>query len=314
METWGIGTSSPQDKLHIFDTSDVSIIVDTQSSSAASYLSLRRGGSKVWSVGQNPIWASGSGDFYIYNDGTQSGNSIGGIVVSQSTGDLGVGTTSPTSKLDVLGETTTDGLVVEKNAGAVDIVGSDHTYLQFYPQGSGSRKGWLGFGSSGSEVLSVQSENDALALNPNGNNVGVGVSNPSQQLDVNGNARIRNNVYTNGNSYTNGNIYTDGQIRSDGAIYENGDRVATMSQVYSKSEVYTKSQVDSMIASAVASSQPSSCSATSKTDFPCSFSFPATIHGEIARDSYTSRWYGSMEVQCNDGNLQVLSSSCRNGG
>lgn len=186
----------------------------------------------------------------------------------------------------------TNSINVSGNAGSLKLIGVDHSYLEFYPQGSSTRKGWIGFGSDGTEVLSVQSENDALVLNPYGNNVGIGVSNPTQQLDVNGNARIRNNIYT------------------SGAIYENGNRVAI------KSEVYTKSEVDSMIADAVAAATPSSCSATTKNDYICSFSFPATSHGEVvtARSgSSGSRWTGTMQAQCNDGTLQVMSSSCRNG-
>lgn len=117
------------------------------------------------------------------------------------------------NSLKVVNKITTNSINVEGNAGSLDLVGTDHTYLEFYPQGLSTRKGWIGFGSPGTEILSIQSESDNLALNPNGNNVGVGTTTPSQKLDINGNVRIRSNLY------------------SDGAIYENGDRVATRDYV-----------------------------------------------------------------------------------
>ena len=105
------------------------------------------------------------------------------------------------------------------NAGSLDIVGNNHAYIEFFPQGVSSRKAWVGFGSSGSEVLTLQSEADDLVLNPGSNNVGVGLTNPSQKLDVNGNLRVRSNLYANGNVY------------STGPIYESGSRVATKTYV-----------------------------------------------------------------------------------
>lgn len=123
------------------------------------------------------------------------------------------------NSLEVVNQLTTNSINVEGNAGSLDLVGIDHTYLEFYPQGLSTRKGWIGFGSVGSEVLSIQSEVDNLAINPNGNNVGIGTTNPTQKLDINGNLRIRSNLYSNANIY------------SDGAIYENGNRIATRDYV-----------------------------------------------------------------------------------
>ena len=123
------------------------------------------------------------------------------------------------NSLDVVNKITTKSINVEGNAGSLELVGNDHTYLEFYPQGLSTRKGWIGFGSAGTEILSIQSESDNLALNPNGNNVGVGTTTPSQKLDINGNVRIRSNLY------------------NDGAIYENGDRVATRDYVNANSGI-----------------------------------------------------------------------------
>ena len=117
------------------------------------------------------------------------------------------------NSLEVVNRITTKSIGIEGNAGSLDLVGNDHAYLEFYPQGLSTRKGWIGFGSAGTEVLSIQSESDNLVLNPNGNNVGVGTTNPTQKLDINGNVRIRSALY------------------NDGPIYENGNRVATRDYV-----------------------------------------------------------------------------------
>lgn len=211
----GVGISTPQDRLHVYDSSDVSIIVDTQSSSAASYLSLRQGGSKVWSVGQNPTWSSGSNDFYIYDDGSLSGSTIDGLVVKKSTGYVGVGTTSPNSKLDVLG-----GIRSKKG----DAIAADASNVGFSFEGDGDT-GMFAIGGTpiqNSDLIFKVDGDEVVRVTDVSTRVGISTSTPTQKLDVNGNTRIRNNLYTNGNIYSNG------------AMYENGARIATRNYVDSK--------------------------------------------------------------------------------
>ena len=63
-------------------------------------------------------------------------------------GNVGIGTTTPTTKLHVSG-----------NAGAVNWVGTDHIYQQFYPQGlSAGRFGYIGYAGVNATNLSLVSE------------------------------------------------------------------------------------------------------------------------------------------------------------
>ena len=45
------------------------------------------------------------------------------------------------------------------NAGVVDLEGANHAYIQWYPRGAAAgRKGWIGYGSSGTDTLSITNE------------------------------------------------------------------------------------------------------------------------------------------------------------
>jgi hypothetical protein len=63
-------------------------------------------------------------------------------------GNVGIGTADPKAPLHVKG-----------NGGIINLEGSDHSYLQFYPnEFNNGRKAWLGFGSSGTSTLSFMNE------------------------------------------------------------------------------------------------------------------------------------------------------------
>lgn len=99
----------------------------------------------------------------------------------------GIGTTTPAVKLHV-----------KSNGPTFRLEGSDHTYMEFYPQGSSTRFGWFGFPSANSNdlILSNQNASGSLAFNTNNSErfrinssgfVGIGTSSPTSPLTV-GNA------------------------------------------------------------------------------------------------------------------------------
>ena len=132
---------------------------------------------------------------------------------------------STTASISSFLETTT--LNISGNAGSLKLIGLDHTYLEFYPQGSSIRKGWVGYGTAGSEVLSIQSEEDNLALNPSGNYVGIGTQTPRYLLDVDGTMNVEGNSYFKERVYINDYTRISSSLTVDGRIYSEGDRVAT---------------------------------------------------------------------------------------
>lgn len=50
------------------------------------------------------------------------------------------------------------------------LVGTNHVYMEFYPQGIETRMGWVGFGAAGVQDLSINSENGSVLITPKGGN------------------------------------------------------------------------------------------------------------------------------------------------
>ncbi|PIB35238.1 hypothetical protein BFP72_07430 [Reichenbachiella sp. 5M10] len=95
-------------------------------------------------------------------------------------------------ELSVEDDMTVDGEVsVEDNGGALNMIGTDHVYMQWYPDGlAAGRKGYIGWTSASSQNFSIVSEaaNAHIVLSTaSGGNVGIGTAAPTQaKLVVNG--------------------------------------------------------------------------------------------------------------------------------
>ena len=129
------------------------------------------------------------------------------MFLSQS-GEVGIGTTSPQRKFHV------DGIArIEANGQTLDLVGTDHTFIAFYPDGAASgRKAYIGFPGSTSDRLTIANEfNDDISFFTNGSekvtiensgNVGIGTTSPNHELVVEGaaspNIELKNSNYSNG--------------------------------------------------------------------------------------------------------------------
>lgn len=99
----------------------------------------------------------------------------------------GIGTTTPATKLHI-----------KSNGATFRLEGTDHTYMEFYPQGSSTRFGWIGYPSTNVNDLTISSQNASGSLIFNTNNaerfrinssglVGIGNTAPISTLTV-GNA------------------------------------------------------------------------------------------------------------------------------
>jgi hypothetical protein len=174
----GIGTNNPSEKLHV-KGGDIKIESPDGSGPAALYIQDTR--------------APYVGEISQRSDGRISitpriGDYTMGIEIMNS-GQVGIGTTNPGSKLDVRGTSRlySDSL-------------NDYA-LQIYSGDTGGNRG--GFYIDNGDSLNLYMSNNAstpIRLNTNGisylngGNIGIGSSSPTYRLDVSGNARFTNTV------------------------------------------------------------------------------------------------------------------------
>ncbi|AYF43955.1 endosialidase chaperone [Halobacteriovorax sp. BALOs_7] len=187
----GIGTTSPGSTLHIAKNTGgrAAIIEDTGATSLTDsnpYLEFKGFNTNMGYVGFGSI---GTDDIYLLNrlpsGKIQFGtNDQTGRMVIDEAGEVGIGTTSPSAPLHVKG-----------GAGIMKLEAtptSDHVYLQLYADGDNptTRSGWIGYGTSGTDVLSVTNEQGGQHISLAGTGsgyVGIGNKAPSNKLHVTGN-------------------------------------------------------------------------------------------------------------------------------
>jgi len=175
----GIGTTSPSTKLHVAGIAQV-----TESGNSAFYGGnyLRVFNDQVYTMrnsGGNQRFAfdNTSGSLSTYNSSnvrTTYFNNSGSSYING--GNVGIGTTSPSAALEVVG-----GIKLSDNSPLTWATSSTRI-----------------FGQSGYMQLQVASA-DVMRLTSSGN-VGIGTISPSEKLHVDGNARITGAYYDSGNT------------------------------------------------------------------------------------------------------------------
>jgi hypothetical protein len=187
----GIGTTSPAEKLTVSGDSNITGKLAVGSSAAHPSFAF-----------YNQLTAYFNGAVTIDDTLTQSG---GGT--SSFSGNVGIGTTSPSAKLHVRSafagsftyETTADDLIVESNAnGGITIAtAAANTGRVIFASPDDATGSEISFNASGalmkigtttgSGQLVLQSGNGSEALRANSSgNIGIGTTSPGQKLEVNG--------------------------------------------------------------------------------------------------------------------------------
>ena len=161
----GIGTSNPSSILHLQSSSDYDIRFTRV---GAEEFRLRHGTSGVYWTGPNTntllAGVDQNHDFVIFNN-------VGSpyAIFDGSTSRVGIGTTSPTNKLEVVGSTQSTSYKISSGAYMLDV---DATYLRSYSNGAG----WK-FTSWDNGYV------DRITIKKTGE-VGIGTSSPTNTLSV----------------------------------------------------------------------------------------------------------------------------------
>ena len=171
----GIGTSSPSAKLDVNGNAAIS---------SAGYAFLRLGAadangfsiSKETSNNSLNIWAGGV-----------QGSPVANRLSINSSGNVGIGTASPTTKLDVVGTISTNAsTALALKGGSGKYIHCESEHLAFYKKTGAShyyfRKSDDGTNAGANMV-------ELMVIQDNGD-VGIGTNSPSSKLDVVGNAKL----------------------------------------------------------------------------------------------------------------------------
>jgi hypothetical protein len=203
----GIGTTYPSTKLNIVDSSFMIVHINSSSSNGARMdLESTSGNARyqLQTIGTGVAGREGNFEIQNFNTGTIS------IAISNSTGNLGIGTTSPSQKLDVVGgieiNDSIPRLLLVVNGQAADekiwdMIASGTT-LEFKSQNDAfdSSDNYMSVNRNGVTVQNISfytnNDNERMRIDKNGN-VGIATITPAAQLDVDGTGNLRLSGATN---------------------------------------------------------------------------------------------------------------------
>ena len=216
-ESLGIGTSSPSSKLSIYSS-------DTTVYSASSVGGQDSGSTLKIQNNSNAADVFASIDFNTNNnrvvnrivsshgnstvDGflsfiTEGGGTPAERMRINSSGNVGIGTSTPTEALEVKGRIILDGDGSGTNNGTLIIDGSATSSSQIRFSQDGTPKGYVTYWDSFDTLGLTDGSGNGLHFSPSTQRVGIGTSSPSQALDVVGSIEVSDGIYIGGTAAAN---------------------------------------------------------------------------------------------------------------
>ena len=180
----GIGTTSPSTKLHLADSSDVYLTIESTSASTTEEVAIKYSnfstGSNYWWQGlnQSANWSLGYGTSF-------SGSSTKLLV--DTSGNVGIGTTSPGRKLSINGSIELTGSDMTLNTTSAAI--RRGTSGQMFLDAPGDVTVTIDSNSNNTDrVFNVRKDtgSELFRIQENGN-VGIGTTNPQRLLSISNN-------------------------------------------------------------------------------------------------------------------------------
>ena len=168
----GIGTADPAEMLHLHKSSGTLGV--RMSSDSLSYQYLNFGATNGYGIGRDP------GDKFFINREEPLGSGVLRILTIQSNGNVGIGTLSPGAKLEV--SSTEPNIWLNRGSSSYS------ADFSFTTAGSAD---WQIYTPAGGSALNIdnQSSQTVQTFLQNGN-VGIGVTDPDDKLEVNGNIQL----------------------------------------------------------------------------------------------------------------------------
>jgi co-chaperonin GroES (HSP10) len=173
-------------------------------------LAFSEGPNKGYIAGISAIRNASSGNwnsqlaFYTSNDTTAGATTVQGInewMRITSAGNVGIGTTAPGTKLDVVTTSASDGIRLVRGGLTKFYAQADGTLVW----GASADSGKLSWNTNVAQIYGQSGQDLSLGSNANvdqlyiksGGNVGIGTTNPTEKLHING-----GRLLVNGSSYT----------------------------------------------------------------------------------------------------------------
>lgn len=214
----GVGTTTPVSKLEV-SAADITSLTVTSTNTEATDLAIKNStiGSSIfrWT---GPAHAAGQQKLLFVSPGSDVT-----MTVDHVQNNVGIGTTSPVTKLDVNGVTRTSGFQLTNGFADGYILKSDPSGNGNWVAVSSAVEAGTGLSYSGSTLNSVWTASGSNIYNNNTANVGIGTSSPTARLHVfngGGNSAVTVQSESN-NAYVNLNAGVSG-MESSIATFTNG--------------------------------------------------------------------------------------------